>query len=441
MWLYRAMPLIGELATRSYYRVSVSGERVPASGPVLLVANHNNGLVDPALVAWTAGRYVRFLAKSTLLTHPAIGWLVRAVGSVPVYRQQDDPTRIAQNLDSFRDVHEVLSRGDAVGIFPEGISHSGAQLAPLKTGAARIAIGAAERIGTDFPIIALGLVFRDRDLFRSEAHVIIGEAFRWDDLVGKQMSRNSVRELTHRIEQSMRAVSLNLDAWEDEPLVRAAADVWHAEFGETTGPTTEVQRLRVTTGALSALRRGVGSADWRETAVELRGHERALRRLGLSPHALLTEPTLSDAIRWLLPRLPFVIMIPVSIAGAIIFWLPREATAQVAAAIAKRDGDDALVTYRVLSGAILFPIWFILMALLAGYSFGPWWGVLVFLLQPFFAFAALAVGERRQRGWRIIRRYIMRKLERPRLVRLREQQRALAERLRALLESTGVAAD
>jgi 1-acyl-sn-glycerol-3-phosphate acyltransferase len=440
MWLYRAMPLIGELATRAYYRVSVSGVRVPASGPVLLVANHNNALVDPALVAWTAGRQVRFLAKSTLMTHPAIGWLVRAVGSVPVYRQQDDPTKLVQNLDSFRDVHEVLARGDAVGIFPEGISHSGAQLAPLKTGAARIAIGAAERIGTDFPIIALGLVFRDRDLFRSEAHVIIGEAFRWDDLVGKQMSRSSVRELTHRIEQSMRAVSLNLDAWEDEPLVRAAAEVWHAEFGETTGTTTEVQRLRVTTEALSALRRGVGSTDWRETAVELRGHERALRRLGLSPHTLLTEPTPGEAIRWLLPRLPFVIMIPVSIAGAILFWLPREATAQIAAAIAARDGDDALVTYRVLSGAILFPVWFVLMALLAGYFAGWRWGVAVLLLQPFFAFAALAVGERRQRGWRIVRRYIMRKLERPRLVRLREQQRALAERLRALLDSTGIAA-
>src|SRR5690606_11332090 len=45
MWLYRAMPLLSEVATRSYYRVTVAGARVPAEGPVLLVANHNNSLV------------------------------------------------------------------------------------------------------------------------------------------------------------------------------------------------------------------------------------------------------------------------------------------------------------------------------------------------------------------------------------------------------------
>lgn len=136
------MPLLSELAVRSYYRVTVAGARLPVTGPVLVVANHNNSLVDPGLVAAMAGRNVRFMAKSPLFTHPLIGWLIKGVGSVPVYRQQDDPTKISQNLDSFRDVHKVLAEGDVVGIFPEGISHSMSRLAPLKTGAARIALGA-----------------------------------------------------------------------------------------------------------------------------------------------------------------------------------------------------------------------------------------------------------------------------------------------------------
>jgi glycerol-3-phosphate O-acyltransferase / dihydroxyacetone phosphate acyltransferase len=440
MWLYRAMPLISELATRAYYRVTISGTRVPAQGPVLLVANHNNSLVDPALVAWTSGRRVRFLAKSTLFTHPLIGWLVRAVGSVPVYRQQDDPTKLHQNLDSFRDVHAVLGNGDAVGIFPEGISHSAAQLAPLKTGAARIALGAADRVGTDFPIIAMGLVFRDRDVFRSEAHVIIGEPFRWDDLMGERTNRSAVRELTWRIEQAMRAVSLNLETWEDEPLVRAAEEVWRAEFGAEDHPAAEVQRLRVTTEALSALRRGVVDTAWRETVVELRGHERALRRLGLTPGTLAAEPGVGDAVRWLLPRLPFILMLPVSMLGALVFWLPREATAWIAAAIARQEGDDALVTHRVLVGAVLFPLWFVAIAGVVAARWGGAWGLTVLFVQPLWAFAALAVGERRQRGWRIVRRYVLRRMERPRLQHLRTRQRALAERLRMLLEATGVTA-
>ena len=90
MWLYRAMPAISNLACRVYYRLTVGGARVAAEGPVLLVANHTNSLMDPPLVVVAAQRTVRFMAKSTLFTHPGISWLVKAVGSVPVYRQQDD---------------------------------------------------------------------------------------------------------------------------------------------------------------------------------------------------------------------------------------------------------------------------------------------------------------------------------------------------------------
>ncbi|HET8769414.1 MAG TPA: 1-acyl-sn-glycerol-3-phosphate acyltransferase, partial [Gemmatimonadaceae bacterium] len=297
MWLYRAMPAMSKLAVRSYYRVTVGGARIPGSGPVLVVANHNNSLVDPALVAGTAGREVRFLAKSTLFTHPVIGWLVAAVGSVPVYRAVDDPGKVSQNIDSFRDVHRVLAAGDVVGIFPEGISHAAPTLAPLKTGAARIAIGAANIVGRDFPIIAMGLVFRDRDRFRSEAHVIIGEAFRWDDLVGDPDNRHAVRELTARIERAMRAVSLNLHDWEDEPIVRTAEAVWRAESGVAEDdPAGEIRRLRITTDALHALREG-GANDWRETAAELRAHGRALHKLGLTPATLVLDVPMLEALR------------------------------------------------------------------------------------------------------------------------------------------------
>lgn len=320
MWLYRAMPLISELAVRAYYRVTVAGARLPADGPVPIVANHNNSLVDPALVAAMAGRKVRFMAKAPLFTHPLIGWLIKGVGSVPVYRQQDDPTKLSQNLDSFRDVHRVLAQGDVVGIFPEGISHSMSRLAPLKTGAARIALGAAAQRGTDFPIIAMGLVFRDRDRFRSEAHVIIGEAFSWQDLLGDANARAAVRTLTERIEQSMRAVSLNLERWEDEPLVRTAEAVWRTEFGAEPTPAAEVERLRVTTEALQALREG-GATTWRETAVELRAHGRALAKLGLTPETLIADVSAGAALRWTLARLPLLPLLPISLLGGMHFWM------------------------------------------------------------------------------------------------------------------------
>ncbi|MBX3173953.1 MAG: 1-acyl-sn-glycerol-3-phosphate acyltransferase [Gemmatimonadaceae bacterium] len=438
MWLYRAMPLISELAVRSYYRVSVSGARLPATGPVLLVANHNNSLVDPALVASMAGRNVRFLAKSPLFTHPLIGWLIKGVGSVPVYRQQDDPTRLAQNLDTFRDVHRVLAAGDVVGIFPEGTSHSASRLAPLKTGAARIAIGAAAQLGRDFPIVAMGLVFRDRDTFRSEAHVIIAESFSWNDLVGDVNNRVAVRELTQRIERAMRTVSLNLEAWEDEPLVRTAEGVWRAEFsrGETVDAADEVARLRVTSEALAALRDG-GADAWKPTADALREHGRALRRYGLTPQTLVEEISAGQALRWAALRVLLLPLIAVSVAGAIWFWLAKRVTVMGAAYTARIEGEDTIVTHRVLVGAVIFPLWIVATSLVLGAFYGWLAGLASMLLQPAWAAAALVIGERRQAMFTAVRRYLLRRFIGKRLRALREAQREIASQLQVLLAAVG----
>jgi len=438
MWLYRAMPLISELAVRSYYRISVAGVRLPATGPVLLVANHNNSLVDPALVAATAGRNVRFLAKAPLFTHPLIGWLVRGVGSVPVYRQQDDPTLVAQNLDSFRDVHRVLAGGDVVGLFPEGISHSASRLAPLKTGAARMAIGASAQLQHDFPIIAVGLVFRDRDTFRSEAHVIIGEPFAWNDLVRDENDRTTVRALTERIEQAMRRVSVNLEQWEDEPLVRTAEEVWRAEFGAENSPAAEVERLRVITEALRQLREGT-EHPWRETAIELRAHGRALRKIGLTPGDLVTTISTGEAARWMLRKLPLVPLLPISFVGGLFFWFPKQLAVWGADWTARREGDDTVVTHRILVGGVAFPLWILFTSIVMG-MWADWSAALLFALaQPFWAFAALRVGERRQAMWTAIRRYMLRRIVGDRLDALRASQRTLAGKLRDLLERTAVA--
>ncbi len=151
MWLLPVFSRVSRLALRTFYRLEVAGGRVPPAGPVLLVANHPNSLLDPAMVVAVAGRPVRFLAKAPLFGDAQVGWLVRGAGAIPVYRASDDPSKMGANQDAFRAAHASLAEGDAVGIFPEGTSHSEPSLVPLKTGAARIALGAAARVGGASP--------------------------------------------------------------------------------------------------------------------------------------------------------------------------------------------------------------------------------------------------------------------------------------------------
>jgi len=425
------MPTISRLATRAYYRFTIGGGRVPADGPVLLVANHNNGLLDAAFVTVAARREVRFLAKAPLLAHPYIGWLVRAVGSLPVYRVQDDPRRVGENRDIFVAVHDALAEGAAVGIFPEGTSHSGSRLSPIKTGAARIALGAAGRIGRDFPIIPVGLVFRDRNSLRSEARVVVGDAFDWSDLAARCGEKYAIRELTRRIDGAMRLVTLNLDAGEDAALVHMAEQIWAAEHGSARDATSTVSRLALTANVLHRFRLR-GDAEWQQTARELHAHALMLRRMGLTPQALKEDVSWLAAVRWALARLPLLIAVPLAWLAILAYW-PAIATSRWLSHH-NPDGPDSESTYLVLGVAILGALWTVLVSGAVGWVFGRGWGLSALVLLPSAAVVAAMVAERRRLGWLAVRRFFVRHLHRRRLGRMRTRQAAIAKQLNGLLE-------
>ena len=163
--------LLARVLARVFYRsVEVHGaERIPLQGPLLFVANHANSLVDPLLLIALLPRRVRFLAKSTLWNNPAVMPLLRLSGAIPVYRQQDG-SDMSRNRDTFVRCHDELADGGSIALFPEGISHHEAELQPLKTGAARIALGAERDRGPlGIRIVPVGLTFEEKGRFRSRA--------------------------------------------------------------------------------------------------------------------------------------------------------------------------------------------------------------------------------------------------------------------------------
>ena len=437
MWMHGAMPWMSRLATHGYYRVSIGGAEPPREGPALMVANHTNSLLDTAFVVLASHRRVRFMAKAPLFTYPGLGWLVKGVGSVPVYRRRDDPKLVAQNIDVFRDVYKAIAQGYALGIFPEGTSHSASHLQPLKTGAARIALGAAEQLGRAFPIVPIGMTFSDRRTFRSKARVVVGTSCSWDDLAGRgPRDREAARELTRRIEASMRAVTLNLHDWMDESLVRVAEEVWRAEFGGAPDEHSRMARLAATTAALARLRLG-DDGGWRAVARELRAHDRVLGRLGLSPGTLRVDTTSRTALPWLLRHLPLLLMTPIAFAGLVLFWIPRELTGTIGTKASKKEGDDSIPTFRVLYGGIFFGAWFVLVGGVMAAVFGWLAGVVTFLLMPALAFGAMIVGESRRFVWQSIRRFFILRRHPERIAALRQRQHQLAQRLKEMLREAG----
>jgi 1-acyl-sn-glycerol-3-phosphate acyltransferase len=432
MWLLPFFSRVSSLALSTFYRFGVAGGRVPPRGPALLVANHPNSLLDPATVVAAAGRPVRFLAKAPLFGDPSVGWLVRGAGAIPVYRAQDDPAKMGANQDTFRAAFEALAGGDAVGIFPEGTSHNEPSLVPLKTGAARIALGAAARTGGAFPVVPVGLVFRRKERFRSEALAVVGAPVAWDDLAAAGPDDPAaVRELTRRIDEALREVTVNVERWEDAPLVDCAEQVFAAEFGMDDEPAGRVERQAAAAEILARVRRDDLGA-WRDLAREVSRHARVLRTLGLRPADLHRDLQLRTAVGWTLRRLAFFLLgVPTAAVGAVLFYLPYRLTGVLEARA--KPSHDVRATYKLLVGAVTHLIWVLLLAALTGILVGWGWAAAALLALPVLGLLTVAVRNRWDEAVDDARRFFLLRRRRADLLpELRQRQHAIAERLDAL---------
>jgi 1-acyl-sn-glycerol-3-phosphate acyltransferase len=201
-WFYSSIEIMGR-------------ERIPSDGPVILAASHHNALVDALIAGWIAPRRVTLTAKATLMDNVLLRWLFPLVGVVPLRRAKDENAKnagttpdIQRNASAFVYILDVLEKGGMILIFPEGISHSNAELAPLKTGASRIALEARDKRGIrNLRIIPLGLSFEDKGNPGTAVLAEVGESIALDSL-----EEITVDGLTALIAKRLAAVSLKKPA-------------------------------------------------------------------------------------------------------------------------------------------------------------------------------------------------------------------------------------
>lgn len=226
---------VGWAAAR-FQRVERIGGPLP-DGPVLVVANHPNSLLDPLVIFRTAGRPTRPLAKAPLFDRPVIGAILRGLGGLPVYRRQDDPALADRNEETFRAAVSALRSGDAVQIYPEGRSHSEPSLAPLRTGAARIALRAEAESGwkLGLRVVPVGLTYSRKMFFRGRVVAAMGEPFGVAEFRDRYeaAAAEAVRSLTQIIADRLEALTLNLSEAEDRELIEVAERMYAREKGWT----------------------------------------------------------------------------------------------------------------------------------------------------------------------------------------------------------------
>src|SRR5262249_35762681 len=223
--MYRVMRWIIGLALGFYFRrIEVfRAERMPTEGPALLTSNHPNSLADSFVIGASVPRKVNFVATVALFRFRPLKWILSHCGVIPINRVKDDPKAMRTVADTFEACFRVLERGEAVGIFPEGITYEDSQLKEIKSGAARMALELEHRHGgrLGLQVVPVGLTFSAKEVYRSDALGNFGEPPRsadfWEGYAERR--KECITRLTSEIERRIQALILHLPQLEHQRVI------------------------------------------------------------------------------------------------------------------------------------------------------------------------------------------------------------------------------
>ncbi|HEY5883389.1 MAG TPA: lysophospholipid acyltransferase family protein [Pyrinomonadaceae bacterium] len=433
-------------ALRVYFRrVEVVGlEHVPLERPLIFVLNHPNALVDPAFLLCLAPRQVSFLAKAPLFHMPVLGYFVRAMDALPVYRQQDEAGDVSKNSETFEAARKLLARGGTIGICPEGVSHDEKRLRPIKTGAARIALGAVSTGEvTGLQIVPAGLYYTSKTKFRSEALLYFGKPIDVEPVAleeGGIPPRAEVRELSNRIEIALREVML--DAHHEEALHTAARAEKIFSAAGTEADESLAQELQLQQRFIKAY------AILRERAPErllrlqtrITRFEEELTQAGVDPDDLSPPKSTWSVFTHLLSRVVlFLLLLGPAVVGLVVHYPAYRLGGLLATQISKND-EDVISTVKILSAMLLFPLTWLVASWVSYRSWGWELAVVVLMLLPLAGYLAIRFFEGIDSfmgGSRALVFFLMRRRF---FVRLLAERNAIRNEILALGEDTTIEA-
>lgn len=416
-------------AASVFLRMERAGRALPR-GPVLVVANHPNSLLDPLVLFHVAGRPTRPLAKAPLFEQLILGTILRGLGGLPVYRQQDDPALMHRNDETFARAVAALHAGDAVQIYPEGQSHSNPELAPMRTGAARIALRAEAERGWSLGlhVVPIGLTYHRKSAFRGVVLATAGEPFTIAHLRAayERDAYEGVRLLTEEITRRLRALTVNVTQQEHHELIETAERLYvsargEAGFRERERLAERLPRMLRFAEALAWLREH-DPAELERLVRAVRRYARLARLAGAEEGDVPPRYEPFATARYVVRELLVLgLGLPLAAIGTVV-WYPTYVAPRFTLPRIKPE-LDAVATYKLATGFVAVLVTLLLVGIVVGVLATPLLG----LAAAAAAFALGLVASAWHQRWRRVRedaRLFAQVLRRPGMARALAARRA-----------------
>lgn len=239
--IYAVLKFLMKLTGKGFFRSITVKNRafIPKKGPLLVLANHPSSFMDPVMIATLLDFQVYFLAKGELFKTKFARWILPKFNVIPIYRQQDDPSQMGKNEETFVKCYEHLEKGGAILIFPEGISITERKLKPVKTGAARIVLGAEARnnFNLNVQLLTIGLNYTNPHQFNRDLYINVDQPIKVSDFKDEYMadSVKGVQTLTETIRQRLEKLIIDVQDKTTDQLAHTIEKIYKYKLTKDLG--------------------------------------------------------------------------------------------------------------------------------------------------------------------------------------------------------------
>jgi glycerol-3-phosphate O-acyltransferase/dihydroxyacetone phosphate acyltransferase len=365
------------------------------SGPQLANGSHFGGFSDALVLVHAMDRVPRFVGRDVIWKNPVARVIMNWVGAIPVHKP-DDGGRSA-NDQMFSSTYKALADGELVTIFPEGITVDDPSIANIKTGSARIALGARASGVEGLRLLSAGIHYENKAALRSDVFIDIGWEIDLDGEIGNYVqavdaedasNRSAVRALTDDMERRLRRASPDFEDWATAHSLSKAAGVALRDPVARDAAVGHADRER-----LARLLDDASEEDQARVETAMSTYQDDLDAMGFDDSMFVAGLEGLQQFTWYIFRTLLIgfLLLPFAIVGAVINWIPM----LVVWLIGRLKVADAMMaTIKPLGGLLAFLL-----------TWGGWclWGwsrqgleglAAVALLLPVYLFALIAWTER-----------------------------------------------
>jgi len=324
-----------------YKKIKITGrEDLPTDKPVIFVPNHQNSFMDAFLVTTNVKQVMYALTRAQAFNPPIMGWYLRSLNMLPVYRVRDGLSSVQKNNAIFDLCYDYLENHASVLVFAEANHNLKRRIRPLSKGFTRIAFGSEEKYDWDLDvqIVPVGINYSRHREGRNHIHIKFGECIpvsKFKEAYAEDENEGSI-QIKQEVSDAMKKLVFHVEDLEEYSVHKILWDELEPDDTIITDPDISNARIQKTNAYITP---------------ELIEEAKELDKLADKDNVSLKDVAIGKQV-----STKDVVLSPLNLFSFLNNLIPYQPTKYLISNVIKDRAFDASIKY--ITGLFLFPLFY-----------------------------------------------------------------------------------